>query len=249
MNPALLDPVEAGALVERLSLVRWQLAGYAGLVGAQDAAARGDWLAVAVALSRRRSEASVYGRVAVAAALLAGAPSDLTVLDAARVLAEADGVDLSEWERTAAEGRAAERKAASHPAWLPPPEVATVPVPPPAVACDLSELVTALRGLGLHTAARLVTEGRREYAPTIAEDLGGPRHGSAGSLAVRLNGTRALVCAQVEAWGQGRDEAVLASNAAWRRDDCVTCGHCALAAGDASKHCNSCRAEAAGAVS
>lgn len=123
--------------------------------------------------------------------------------------------------------------------------VSTVPVPRPPAPVDLTELASDLRDLGLHTAARLVLEGRREYAPSIIEDIGGDRMGAAGSLAARENPVRALLAAQVRAWGEGRDQAVLASNLAWcgtsQSNGCTDCGHAALVSGNPTTQCNDCR--------
>lgn len=97
-----------------------------------------------------------------------------------------------------------------------------------------------LRILGLHVAARCVLDGLRHYADTIVREVGdAPKPGAE----TRWVTTRALLSAQVAAWGRGDDAKVIASNEALTRESCCACALVALATGDAMSACAMCRAE------
>lgn len=97
-------------------------------------------------------------------------------------------------------------------------------------AVDLSELADDLSESGYRLAARLIREGRRECWPEIAADIAP---------------TSWLFAAQVQAWGMGRDAAIVASNTAWRRAGCHRCAMAALGSGDAGTWCDRCREDIA----
>lgn len=112
------------------------------------------------------------------------------------------------------------------------------------LAADAREaLHDDLVSIDQNLAARCVLDGMRHYSDTIAREIGEPV-GAAGSVAARSRPPRALIVAQVHAWGRGEDACVLASNAAYARSqECCACAQLALLSGKATETCAMCRAE------